>query len=169
MTVLLYAQPYDMAATGFYFEDAESFRTKSATLRNDYGEIVEEFEIQLIDAERLDCALAKVWEINQANYAAFLDAAENWDDERKTLYIIAVGECGYTHDAFVDDPDGLDITLYELSSMKELAEQFIEDGLFGDIPERLQFYLDVDAIARDLAMDYTQTEIAGTPLIYRCA
>ena len=63
----------------------------------------------------------------------------------------------------------MDITLYELSSMKELAEQFVEDGLFGDIPERLQVYLDYDAIARDLAMDYTETEIAGTPLIYRCA
>ena len=169
MTVLLYAQPYDLAATGFYFEDAETFRAKAANLKNDYGEIVEEFEIQLIDAQRLDCAFAKAWEINQANYAAFLEAADEWDDERKIAYIIAVGECGYGHFDFVDDPDGMDITLYELSSMKELAEQFVEDGLFGDIPERLQVYLDYDAIARDLAMDYTETEIAGTPLIYRCA
>jgi len=29
-------------------------------------------------------------------------------------------------------------------------------------------YLDYDAIARDLGMDYSETEIAGTQLIYRC-
>lgn len=53
--------------------------------------------------------------------------------------------------------------------MKELTEQFVDEGLFGDIPERLQYYLDYDAIARDLSMDYAETEIAGQRLIYRCA
>jgi len=41
--------------------------------------------------------------------------------------------------------------------------------LFGDIPERLQFYIDYDAIARDLSADYSETVIAGDALIYRCA
>ena len=45
----------------------------------------------------------------------------------------------------------------------------MEDGLFGDIPERLAGYIDYDAIARDLAMDYGETTIAGTSLIYRSA
>ena len=53
--------------------------------------------------------------------------------------------------------------------MRALAEQFVDDGLFGDIPERLQFYIDYDAIARDLSMDYGEAEIAGTHLIYRSA
>lgn len=169
MTVLLYAQPYDLAATGFYFEDAETFRAKSASLKNDYGEIVEEFEIQLIDAEHLDCDLAKAWEINQANYSAFLDAIDDWDDDQKQRYIIAVGECGYGHFDFVDDPERIDMTLYEHTTMRELAETFVDEGLFGDIPEHLQFYIDYDAIARDLSVDYAETEIAGTHVIYRCA
>ncbi len=45
--------------------------------------------------------------------------------------------------------------------MKELAEQFVEDGLFGDIPQNLQYYIDYDAIARDLEFDYTETEVIG--------
>jgi antirestriction protein len=53
--------------------------------------------------------------------------------------------------------------------LRELAEQFVDEGLFGDIPERLQSYLDYDAIARDLGFDYTETEIAGQRLIYRAA
>ena len=45
----------------------------------------------------------------------------------------------------------------------------MDEGLFGDIPERLQFYLDYDAIARDLGLDYAETEITGVRLIYRSA
>ena len=52
--------------------------------------------------------------------------------------------------------------------MRELAEQFLEDGLYGEIPEHLQAYIDLDAIARDLTVDYSETSIAGTRLIYRC-
>jgi len=52
--------------------------------------------------------------------------------------------------------------------MRELAEQFVEEGLYGDIPESLQFYIDFAAIARDLAVDYSETVIAGSRVIYRC-
>ena len=55
-----------------------------------------------------------------------------------------------------------------MDSLRELAEHFVDDGLFGEIPERLQFYLDFDAIARDLGLDYAETEIAGIRLVYRC-
>lgn len=45
MTITLYAQPYDLAANGFYFEDAATFQNKASDFKNDYGQIVEEFEI----------------------------------------------------------------------------------------------------------------------------
>jgi len=51
--------------------------------------------------------------------------------------------------------------------MRELAEQFVDDGLFGEVPEQFQFYIDYDAIARDLAVEYSEVEIAGERLIYR--
>lgn len=56
-----------------------------------------------------------------------------------------------------------------MDSMKELAHQFVDEGLFGDIPEHLANYIDMDAIAYDLSMDYTETEVAGERLIYRAA
>ncbi|MBL1436416.1 MAG: antirestriction protein ArdA, partial [Rhodobacteraceae bacterium] len=39
---------------------------------------------------------------------------------------------------------------------------------FGDIPERLQFYIDYDAIARDLEVDYSEAVVANSRVIYRC-
>lgn len=106
--------------------------------------------------------------LNQANLVQFFSAVDDWDDTDKTRVILAVGECGYAFDAEIR-PSDFDLDIYEGVTMRELAEQFVEEGLFGDIPERLQFYIDYDAIARDLSVDYAETEIAGERVIYRCA
>ncbi|WP_300035651.1 antirestriction protein ArdA [uncultured Roseobacter sp.] len=164
----LHAQPYDLAATGFYFETVGEYQAKAAALRNDYGDPVEEFEIQFIDGEAIDCELAKAIGLYQSTIAQYFDAVDEWNDHDKRVVIIAVGECGYSFDASTQ-PSDFDVDIYELDTMRDLAEQFVGDGLFGDIPERLQFYIDYDAIARDLSLDYAQTEIAGTSLIYRSA
>jgi antirestriction protein len=70
-------------------------------------------------------------------------------------------------DAYVD-PDDFDVDLYGADSLRDLAEQFVDDGLYGEIPQHLANYINYDAIARDLAVDFSTTEIAGTRLIYAC-
>lgn len=42
-------------------------------------------------------------------------------------------------------------------SYEELAEQFVEEGLFGEIPEHLASYIDYEKIGRDLKYDYVKT------------
>lgn len=168
MTLILHAQPYDLAARGFYFESYEDYAEKSAKLRNDYGDPVEEFEIQFIDGDDMDCALASAIGLYQSNIAQFFDAVADWDDDQKTRVILAVGECGYDFTASTQ-PDDFDLEIYPVETLRELAEQFVEEGLFGDIPEPLQFYIDYDAIARDLGMDYAEAEVAGKRLIYRAS
>lgn len=49
----LYAQPYDISATGFYFDTADQYAEKVVKVKNDYGQPVEEFEIQFIDGEMI--------------------------------------------------------------------------------------------------------------------
>ena len=58
--------------------------------------------------------------------------------------------------------------IYGEENLRELAERFVEDGFFGDIPEGLRFYIDLDAIAHDLSADYAEIEIAGERMVYRC-
>jgi len=163
----LHAQPYDLSAIGFYFEAEEEYKAKVKALRNDYGDPVEEFEIQFIDGECTDCDLAKAIGLNQANFARYFEIVDEWEEWEKRLVILAVGECGYQ---FNDDtsPTDFDIDIYDVDSMRELAEQFVEEGLYGDIPESLQFYIDYEVIARDLAVEYSETVIAGSRVIYRC-
>ena len=165
----LFAQPYDISALGFYFSDGEEYQQKARKLRNSAGEPVEEFEIQFIDGESIDAELFKAVGINQMNLITLLDAVDNWDEWQKIKIVIAVGEVGYSFDPDTNDPDDFDIDIYELDTLKELAGLFIDEGLFGEIPESLQFYIDYDAIARDLSMDYSEICIAGKNLIYRCS
>lgn len=163
--ITFFAQPYDISATGFYFDSFDDYQAKARTARSDHGQPVEEFEIQFIDGDDIDCAFAEAFGINQANIARFIELADGWDDDTKTRFIIAVGECGYDRDC---DPDRIDIDLYEIDGLTELARQFVDDGLFGDIPDRIACYLDYDQIARDLACDYGETTIAGRHIVYRC-
>ena len=167
MTVF-HAQPYDVSATGFYFEDIETYQDKRAELTNRYGQPVEEFELQFIDGETIDAQLFKALGVNQSNILKFIELHEEWDDYEKGLLIIAVGECGYNIAFEKDSPHDFDLDLYEIDSLKDLAYQFVDDGLFGDIPDNISCYLDYDAIARDLGVDYNEIDIAGSRYVYRC-
>ncbi|WP_282078667.1 antirestriction protein ArdA [Epibacterium ulvae] len=142
---------------------------KAAGNHNAFGDLVEEYEIQFIDGDEIDCALAKAWGVTQANMGDYFIACDKWEEYQKQMFIIGVGEIGYDFDPANVHPDNFDIDIYPVSDMKELAEQMIEEGLFGEIPEHLERYIDIDAIARDLHYDYTETEIVGETLIYRAA
>ncbi|UWR87833.1 antirestriction protein ArdA [Phaeobacter inhibens] len=165
----LHGQPYDLNANGFYFESLEDYASKAKENRNAYGDLVEEYEIQFIDGDDIDCALAKAWCINQANIGGYFAACDEWEDYQKKIFIIAAGEIGCEFDPEDVHPEEFDVDLYHVDSMQELAEEMVDEGLFGDIPEHLADYIDMDAIARDLAYDYTETEIAGERLIYRAS
>ena len=131
---------------------------------------MEEFEIQFIDGERIDAELFNALGVHQGNIQHFINAVDEWEEYEKQAVIIAVGECSYDFDIADNDLSIIDnVDIYYMHNMHELAEQFIEEGLFGEIPENIRFYLDMDAIARDLGVDYSKTCIAGDNIVYRCA
>lgn len=165
---VFYAQPYDISASGFYFRSREEYDALRLACRGDTGLLVEEFEIQFIDGETLDAYFADAFGLNQATVFRIIALIEEWDEDQKRRFIIAVGECGYSFDAETVDPDDFEVDIYEMESLRRLAEQFVDEGLYGDIPESLQNYIDYDAIARDLAVEYSETTIAGTRIVYRC-
>jgi len=166
---LLYAQPYDIRREGFYFKSAQEYMHREVALQISSGSPRVELEIQFIDGKDIDAKLFKALDIHQGNVSLFLDSTKIWSPEEKTNVIIAVGEIGYTFKLGEDDPNQFDIDLYELDSLYELAVQFVEEGLYGKIPEHIGPYLNYDAIARDLGMEYSQIKINGTRYIYRCS
>lgn len=167
MTVTLYAQPYDYSASGFYFESYEDFGDKARAARNDAGEPVEEFEIQFIDGDITTAQLFTAWGVMQSDIKAYYRALDCWDEHQVTAAIIALREGLSEFNPATDDPADLDICVYYVDNLQELAEQFVDEGLFGDIHERLQIYIDYSAIARDLFYDYTMLSIGKDRIAYR--
>ncbi len=166
---LCYAQPYDCSASGFYFNTIEEYRTRAASNRNSEGQIIEEYELQIIDGEIIDMELFNTLSVNQCTLSAFLEVCEDWSEEDKIRVVICAGECGYCFDLEKDSPDQFEINLYHLDSLVELAAYFVDEGLFGEIPDHLRNYIDYKAIARDLSCDYCETVLAGKRMIYRCS
>jgi hypothetical protein len=168
MSITLYAQPYDISAKGFYFRNVEEFDNKVSSLVNAYGNLVEEFEIQFIDGETIDYELADAIDLSQGNFSQFFELVDDLEEYEKINLIIAVGECGYDLKTVIDDINAIDIDLYEENSFSDLARQFVDEGLYGEIPESVQLYIDYDAIGRDLAIDYGMVSINRKSFIYRC-
>lgn len=161
--ILLFAQPYSLDASGFYFNNYDDYVSKSSKLKNSFGDPVEEFELQFIDGDSLECLLFKALRVSQVTlkaYLTFIDTADN--DEM--IKIIIADDAGYTVD--LDDLD-FDIDIYPNINIRELAEQFLDDGLFGEIPENIASYIDYDAVARDLGYDYSEITIDGVNYTYR--
>lgn len=88
------------------------------------------------------------------------DFAEKLDeltesDQKKILYLIE--NIGCEKDYALDHYE--DVTFYSGMSLLEVAEELVDDGIFGDIPESIQGYIDYNKIAKDLEMDgYHETE-----------
>jgi hypothetical protein len=165
---LFYAQPYNNSVEGFYFKTHDQYREKSTGLTDSFGQPVEEFEIQFINGGQLACELFEAWRPGQSEVGTFIEACGDLSEEAFLTAIIALRDLGYRPADVLNDPYNLPITLYRTDSLKDLARDFVDEGLFGDIPDRLQCYLDYEAIARDLSIDgYTETIVAGERLVYR--
>lgn len=159
----LYAQPYNMDAQGFYFHSFEEYETKSENLRDRFGNVVEEFEIQFIDGD--DAALFEACGINQSNLATWFDDIEDKDENEKIALYFLTGELGYTLDQAMDKVE--DVIIYE-GDAKEAAEELFDECYAHTIPENLRFYFDMDKFARDLEIggDFNEFEFNGTT--YTC-
>ena len=99
MTNTYHATPYDISAAGFYFQTHEEYLKQSASHRNEYGDPVEEYEIQFIDGDnyRLFGALG----INQANLKNWFERFEELDGDDVIKAIYLAEDMGYAMDSIL--------------------------------------------------------------------
>ena len=158
-----HATPYDISATGFYFTDYESYSEQAVSHKNEYGDPVEEHEIQFVDGDNYQLFYALG--INQANLEEWFEVFESLDGEDliKAIYLAEFLNVD------MSDIQGQldDVCLFEGRS-DEYAEEYITDsGLLDDMPENLRYYFDCEAFARDMLLsgDINEVEIMGTTYV----
>jgi hypothetical protein len=159
----LHATPYNIDATGFYFDSAMDYETKATTHVDRYGNLVEEFEIQFIDGD--DAALFEVCGINQANLNTWFDDVEFLQNHEKVNLYYLVAVVGYNLDQALNKLDEPSVTE---ANLRDAAETLFDECWLHDVPESIRFYIDYDKFARDCAMggDLCEFEYAGTT--YTC-
>ena len=155
MTNQYHATPYDTSATGFYFSNYEDYADKAAKHRNEYGDPVEEYEIQFIDGDNHQ--LFSALSVNQANLKQWFDDYQGLEGEEliKAIYLAEDQHCDMNE--ILDKLE--DVVLFE-GTAEEYTDSYIEDtGLLDQIPESLQFYFDTEAFARDMLINGEITEL----------
>ena len=173
-----HATPYDIHATGFYFENADEFAEKAAAHRNEFGEPVEEYEIQFIDGDDEEAKLVEACGINQANLAAVIDFIDGLtDDAARAAAWYAMRCVGRSFDDVSADTEtalGCMIvyqcdSLSEEQAIEEYAHYFVEDmGYLENVPDTVAQYFDYEAFARDLRLggDVSAFEFGGKMFVF---
>lgn len=98
-----------------------------------------------------------------------IDTINRWCEALKNVpeYMLSdlkklIDECGGV-DFFVENLDRIEY-YPGIESMEDLAMNLVEEGYYGEIPEKLRFYIDYEGIARDL--DIEGHFVIGSNCIY---
>ena len=76
-------------------------------------------------------------------------------DQHKVAYLIE--SIGYSNNDSLLHYE--DVILYKNMRLEEVAEELVEEGIFGNIADNIKCYLDYERIAQDLSVDgYHETE-----------
>ena len=159
----LYANPYNIDAVGFYFNDADEFTEKSTNLTDRCGSHVEEFEIDFIDGD--DAALFSACCINQANLNTWFDDIETLADQEKINLYYLLNVAGYTLTQALDKVDEPSIAQ---SSLRDAAEELFDECWLHSVPESIRYYIDYDKFARDCEMSGDMVEFEYNNQTYTC-
>ena len=90
-----------------------------------------------------------VYKLNeQAETLESLDDA----DKKKVNYLMDYTGC--TFEEALEHYQ--DVKVYEDTTLEDLAYQFVDEGIFGEINPTIANYIDYEAIARDLGFDYVE-------------
>jgi antirestriction protein len=150
--ITLFAQPYSIEHTGFYFHDfdewEEMFERKEAN-----G--CEEFELQYIDGDDEQTAFASIHEPTQANIEEWFNLLGEWEvkNEMEQAAIVYLAEELNVdiNEAFEQvEGNGEEPALME-GSVLDYAYEIVDDGgVLDDVPANLRHYFDYESFARDL-------------------
>jgi hypothetical protein len=161
-TTTLHATPYNINAAGFYFHDLEEYEKKSAAHFDSYGNIVEEFEIQLIDSE--DAQLFIACDINQSNLNTWFEVLEFLHDHEKiSLFYLLTN--GYDRNSALEK---LDEPCIIECNLKDAASELFDVCYANSIPENLRYYIDYERFARDCDLSGDMNEFEYNGSTYTC-
>jgi hypothetical protein len=141
-----YANPYNMDATGFYFETYDEYVEKSEALRDSFGNKVEEFELTVIDGEQNEVELANAIGVDQTNLEEVIEYIDSSKEHEWASMFFLIDNFSMSFDQAKGKLD--DVQLTEMPLVEAATELF--DEIYGsEIPDSIKNYIDYRAFAND--------------------
>ena len=154
----LYANPYDINFTGFYFNSSEEFEAKFSKAP------FEEVEIDYIDGD--NPLLFNAVGIYQSNVDYWFDELDQYSDtDNETLAIIYLLDFMGIEDAIKRHHE----VILHHGSIKEYAADLIEETYpVDDLPDIIKYHIDYSGIAKDMESNSEVTEIDHNLWVVNC-
>ncbi len=84
---------------------------------------------------------------------ALVELVDDYNADTVAAFVECHGKGYYPLDKADEWADTFRDAFVGKMTMREYAEQLVDDGVFGAIPDTLTYYIDYDAIAHDLSVD----------------
>ena len=161
-----YANPYNIGANGFYFESNDEFLEKSAALRDNCGNVVEEFMIDVIDGTKEQIDLVNAIGIDQGNMEEVIEYIESSDEnEWPAMFFLLDNNIV---DKLDDAKDKVDDVCITESRLIDAASELFDECYGHSIPNNIKFYVDYEKFAHDCRIGGDMTEFEFCGKTYTC-
>ncbi len=159
-----YVSPYNTGATGFYFESNDL--KKASDLRDNCGNAVEEFMIDVIDGTQEELELVNAIGIDQGNMEEVIEYIKTSDEsEWPALFFLMDNNIVKS---FEDAKDKIDEVCITESRLIDAASELFDECYGDSIPDNIKCYIDYEAFARDCEIGGDMREFEFGGKTYTC-
>jgi hypothetical protein len=145
----LYANPYDINYTGFYFDSIDQFNQKLSQAN------YEEVEIDYIAGD--NPKLFQAADIHQCDIDTWFDELDQYSDDGHEAISISYLLDFYDTEEAIQRHD--EVIIYK-GSIADYAAELVEDVYpLDELPDIIKHHIDYDSIARDLELNSEVAEI----------
>ena len=154
----LYANPYDINYTGFYFDSSDQFNQKLSQAQ------YEEIEIDYIDGD--NARLFQAAKIHQGNVDLWFDELDQYSDDSHEASAI----CYLIDTMHLDEAiKRRDEVILHRGSLADYAFELVSDVYpLDELPDIIKYHIDYDSIARDLERNSEVAEIGHNVWVVNC-
>jgi len=154
----LYANPYDITYTGFYFDSTDQFNQELSQAH------YEEVEIDYIDGA--NPKLFQAADIHQGNVDLWFDELDQYSDDGHEAISISYLLDFYDIEEAIKRHD--EVIIYR-GSIADYAAELVEDVYpLDELPDIIKHHIDYDSIARDLELNSEVAEVGHNVWVVNC-
>lgn len=147
----LYANPYDLEAKGFYFNDLVDYQSKMKANVNSFGMPVEEYSFDFIDGSDAEYELYELMSSGDfIDLKSYFNAIDTIDDDQLPALVYLMDTMGLEFDNAMDNIE--DVYVYEGDAKDYVNQSFIPDVMF-DLSTLHPSLIDFKALGRDYSIN----------------